>query len=560
MWLLFGASELGNQTVPLSFMEQNKPIKYFLYCRKSTEDKERQVLSLSSQEEIMQSVAQQNKWKIVKTFHEAKSAKAPNKRPFFTEMLKRISNSEADGIMCWELSRLARNPDEAGTLMGMLQRGEIRHIKTHNKDYYSEDNAVMSFVEFGMANQYSRDVSKGVKRGIDKKADMGWRSGLAPLGYLNTKTNIKGEQKIYNDPERFHLVKQLFQFMLSGNYTVPQLHTIAIKELGLKMRPTRQNPIGKLYLSELYDIFSRTFYYGWYEWPKGSGNWKKGNQEAMITEEEYDRIQFLLGRRGKPRPKRHKFAFTGLMKCGSCGAMITAEEKFKKQKNGNVHHYIYYHCTKKIHPDCTEKSVEQKDLSEQIDKILEGLNISDKFKNWAIQYLHEIRKDEAQSHDVALQNKQNRLTQVSQQISNIMLTYTSSENANDELITSQELRTLKGDLLKEKEALENDIKTQGKKLEEWVELSEKTFNFARYAQIWFANGNLETRRAIFACLGSDFLLKDQKVALTLHKPFQVIFEKRNLAEKELTKLEPAKFASLKGNSAVFAAEFPVMSG
>lgn len=559
MWLLFGASELGNQTVPLSFMEQNKPIKYFLYCRKSTEDKERQVLSLSSQEAVMQSVAQQNKWKIIKTFHEAKSAKAPNKRPFFTEMLKRISNNEADGIICWELSRLARNPDDAGALMGMLQRSEIRHVKTHNKDYYPEDNALMSFVEFGIANQYSRDVSRGVKRGIDKKADMGWRSGLAPLGYLNTKTNIKGEQEIYNDPERFHLVKQLFQLMISGNYTVPQLHTIAIKELGLKMRPTRKNPTGKLQLSELYDIFGRSFYYGWYEWPKGSGNWKKGNQEAMITEGEYDRIQFLLGRKGKPRSQTHRFAFTGLMRC-PCGAMVTAEEKFKRQKNGNIHHYIYYHCTKKVSPDCVEKAIELKDFERQVDNILANLGISPKFQEWAVKYLHEIRKDEAQSQEVSFVAKQKRLDAVVGQLDNLILLYTSPENVNSQLLSTEELKNSKSSLLKEKTKLEEELNSQGKEIEKWIELTEKTFNFARYARTWFAKGDLDTKRAIFACLGSDFLLKDQKVTLTLHKPFQVIFEKRNLAEKELAKLEPAEFGSLKVKLAVFATKFPVLSG
>lgn len=47
----------------------------------------------------------------------------------------------------------------------------------------------------------------------------------------------------------------------------------------------------------------------------------------MITQEEYERVQILLGRKGKPRIKRHNFAFTGLIRCGECGAMVTADEK-----------------------------------------------------------------------------------------------------------------------------------------------------------------------------------------------------------------------------------------
>src|SRR5260370_377005 len=104
----------------------------------------------------------------------------------------------------------------------------------------------------------------------------------------------------------------------------------------------------------------------------------------MITQEEYDRVQSLLGRKGKPRPKTHVFAFTGLIRCGWCGAMVTAEEKFKHQKNGNVHHYIYYHCTHNTNPACTQKSVELQELARQVDAILSIVTISEAFKNWAI--------------------------------------------------------------------------------------------------------------------------------------------------------------------------------
>ena len=63
----------------------------------------------------------------------------------------------------------------------------------------------------------------------------------------------------------------------------------------------------------------------------------------MVTEEEFWRAQSFLGKKGRPRPKTRRFAFTGMIRCGSCGGMITAEEKV----NRYGYHYIYYHCTKK---------------------------------------------------------------------------------------------------------------------------------------------------------------------------------------------------------------------
>ncbi len=534
-------------------------IRYFNYNRKSTVD-ERQILSLESQEEAMKDIAQRAQLSVVHTFKESKSAKEPNKRPVFDEMIKQIKAGKANGILCWELSRLARNPDEAGLIMGMLQRGEIKHIKTFNKDYYSADNSVISFVEFGIANQFSRDLSKNVKRGVDKKANMGWRPGKAPLGYINSKTQLKGEQFISNDPERFHLVKQVLQIMLTGNYTVAKLLDYANDELGIRLPKTKSKPSRKIRLSEMYRILTNPFYYGWYEWVKNSGNWIQGKHEPMITEKEFDHIQHLLGRKGRPRPKEHKFAFTGLMRCGNCEAMITAEEKFKNQKNGKVHHYIYYHCTRKKDKHCLEKAIRIEEFNRQVDEAIEKITIPERFQKWALAYLHELRTTEASSREQSLSAKQKEYERVTEQIDNLVLKFTSPENAKGELMSEQEYMTARTTLLKIKNERFAELNSQDKEIEQWVELSEKTFNFARYARTWFAKGDMDTKRAVFACIGSDLILKDQKIAITLRKPFKFIFDGLNLASKELERLEPLNEPMNTRKFATFVQKFPLLSG
>jgi len=542
---------------------ENKPnkIKYFVYCRKSTDDKERQILSLVSQEDATKDIAVRNRLQVFDTLKEAKSAKAPDKRPVFAKMIKSIKAGKANGIICWELSRLARNPDEAGLIMGMLQRGEIKHIKTYGKDYYSDDNAVVSFVEFGIANQFSRDLAKNVKRGLRDKAKTGWRPTHAPLGYLNSKINLKGEQNLSNDSERFGSAKQLWQMILTGNYTVPELLDFANDKLKLMQPATPQRPERKLTLNILYRMFSNTFYYGWYDWKDENNNLIqiKGNHEPMITEDEFWLVQKVLGRKGRPKPTKHKFAFTGLIQC-PCGGMVTAEEKFKKQKNGNVHHYTYYHCTKKVNPDCTEKAVELKELNRQIDDILKRLNISERFQDWALKYLHEIRETEAKSQDESFVAKQKALSRLVEQQQNLLLKYTLPDNADGHLISDSDYESLKTRLAKEKANLELELEAQGKTIEQWVELSERTFNFARYARVWFVRGDLETKRAIFSCLGSNFLLEDRKLALTIRKPFEFIFEGLPQAEQELERLEPVKMRVNRRDFESLSAKITVWSG
>ncbi len=100
--------------------------------------------------------------------------------------------------------------------------------------------------------------------------------------------------------------------MLTGNYTAPALLDLANK-IGLTMPTTKQRPVRKLHLSELYRILGNPFYYGWYEWPKGSENWVKGKHQAMITEMDFDQIQRSLGKPSQSRPHTRNFAFSGRM-------------------------------------------------------------------------------------------------------------------------------------------------------------------------------------------------------------------------------------------------------
>ncbi|HEY0432476.1 MAG TPA: recombinase family protein, partial [Chitinophagaceae bacterium] len=159
-------------------------MKYFIYCRKSSEDDDRQMLSIDGQLSELNVLAQTAGLSIVHIFTENKSAKGPG-REVFNEMIRRIEKGEADAILSWKLDRLARNFDDGGKIIGLLQRGVIREIRTFEKSYLPTDNVLMIAVELGMANQYVRDLSLNIRRGIREKLRRGVFSGKAPLGYYN---------------------------------------------------------------------------------------------------------------------------------------------------------------------------------------------------------------------------------------------------------------------------------------------------------------------------------------------------------------------------------------
>src|SRR3990167_10470779 len=172
-------------------------MRYFLYARKSTDFEDKQVLSIEAQLAELRVLAKRDGLEIAQELVEKRSAKMPG-RPVFEEMLKGIERGEAQGIICWKIDRLSRNPVDSGRISWLLQQGTIAKIITHDRVYLPHDNVLLMSVEFGMANEYVRQLSVNVTRGLRQKARMGIYPSTAPLGYLNdprTKTIVSDRKK-----------------------------------------------------------------------------------------------------------------------------------------------------------------------------------------------------------------------------------------------------------------------------------------------------------------------------------------------------------------------------
>ncbi len=162
-------------------------------------------------------LTKQHKLNILEILEEEQSAKAPG-RPIFSQMIERIHNGDARGIICWKLDRLARNPIDGGTISWMLQQSVIKHIQTYQRSYYPTDNVLMMNLEFGMANQFILDLSTNTKRGQRNKIKEGWLPHKPTLGYLSNKHDLPHLPPIYQDPERFSLMRKLWEILLETQF------------------------------------------------------------------------------------------------------------------------------------------------------------------------------------------------------------------------------------------------------------------------------------------------------------------------------------------------------
>ena len=104
-------------------------MKYFLYIRKSTDEDDRQVLSLEAQETELKEFALRENLLIAATFRESQTAKEPG-RPLFNDMLKRMESGEAEGILAWHPDRLARNSIDGGRIIFLIDTGKIKALKS----------------------------------------------------------------------------------------------------------------------------------------------------------------------------------------------------------------------------------------------------------------------------------------------------------------------------------------------------------------------------------------------------------------------------------------------
>ena len=64
-------------------------IKYIAYCRKSTDEKDKQIMSIDQQIEELKTFAERENLEIVEFLTEAKTAKIPG-RPVFNNLVKLI--------------------------------------------------------------------------------------------------------------------------------------------------------------------------------------------------------------------------------------------------------------------------------------------------------------------------------------------------------------------------------------------------------------------------------------------------------------------------------------
>ena len=365
-------AEQANLRASLGNLEGNLiPIRYCLYARKSSEAEEKQALSIDSQINEMMALAQRDGLNIVDVYRESHSAKDCGQRPVYNQLLQDVRGGKFNGIMTWHPDRLARNAGDLGAVVDLLDQKKLVEIRTHIQKFTNNPNEKFLLMILGSQAKLENDnKSINVKRGLKTKCELGLWPSVAPTGYLNS-TNVNEKGIVYIDQQRAPIIRKMFERVAYEGVSGKKLFFWLRDEIKFKTR------YGKpLTLSNVYIILKSTFYYGTFEYPRESGRWFQGKHEPIITKELFDMVQEKI-QRSIIRVTNKEFAFTKLMTCGLCGSAICADEKFKKQMNGNVHRYVYYGCSRFADKDCKCGYIREEDLIKQFEEMLDTLDLDE---------------------------------------------------------------------------------------------------------------------------------------------------------------------------------------
>ena len=473
-------------------------MRYFLYARKSTDVEDKQVLSIEAQLSELRALAKREGLEVVKEFVEKRSAKMPG-RPVFSDMMARIQKGEAQGIVCWKIDRLARNPVDGGQIQWLLQNSTIAHIQTHDRAYYPADNVLMMSMEFGMANQFIRDLSANTARGLRAKARLGDFPGTAPAGYRNdprTKT-------IVLDRKKSKVIRAAFELYAQGNSR--------FEDIGQFLY---DNGVRSLYGNRIHDdrakfILANPFYYGQFLY---KGELYEGRHTPIVDKRLFDKVQKVIIERGHPTaPGKEPQVFCGLMRCGECGMSITAEVREKHQKNGNTHRYIYYRCTKKSAARCSQSYVREEQLTADVSDLFALFVLPPEWAEDFKRRMKEDGRDVGRTSAQAVASLREQMHEIERKLDRLTDVYIAQDIERDTyLLRRRALMSDKRTLEEQSARLERDGSAWLEPMRKWIHEAETL------AQIQNDPSLPAKKSAIQKIFGSNLQLTNQKVSGTAH--------------------------------------------
>ena len=480
----------------------NKP-KYFLYARKSTEDDDKQVMSIEAQLFELQEFARKENLEILEEFQESKSAKKPG-REKFSEMMTKIEGLDGVGILAWHPDRLARNSIDGGRIIYAVDTTKIVSLRFPTFWFEPTPQGLfMLQVAFGQSKYYSDNLKQNVERGIRQKVRRGEWLTKGPRGYVNNPKT----RNIEPDPVLARIILKAYKEFSTGKHTLPSMsHFLA--EHGVVTK--NGTPLGKASVSEL---LTNKAYIGLV---KHHNEWYQGSFAPIISADLFEAVQKRLKEKSRPRKSKinHNFPFTGLLRCGECGSMITAQ--WATNRFGTK--YRYYRCTKK--KNCSQGYLREDKMIFQLKEQLQKISLPDDWIEYMMKKTDEWEKEIKTSSGNVVGQIKEREREIQQKLDSLITLYLDGD------IPKENYLAKKDELLKQKVSLANKIGFAREERNNWVEpLREWILDMKKATQL-VSSDNFFEIRDYFKKIGTNQILRDKSISISFCPPTEFIYTRR----------------------------------
>ena len=334
--------------------------KAVIFSRVSTKEQE-QGASIDAQLAGNRVYCARNGLHVLREFTITESS-TRGERKLFKDMLAFVNRQSGTvAIVANCVDRILRSFEDAVILDRLRKAGKIEvHCIKENLVFSKDSNASIEIywnMQVTMARAYVANLSDNVKRSMHYNAKSGKLQWRAPLGYLN-KRDDSGHATVIPDPERADIITRLFSEYAKGTNSLTDIRDIAAS-LGLKT--LKGLPVPK---STIQHILSNPFYSGKMYF---NGDLYPHEYDRLTTPAIFQKCQDVMKGRGNSASKKkygqREFAFRGLLRCATCGCLITSEEHIKPSGKS----YTYLSCSH-YKGGCDQKPVNETVLFEQLNK------------------------------------------------------------------------------------------------------------------------------------------------------------------------------------------------
>lgn len=310
------------------------PKQFVAFARVSSREQEREGFSLDVQEETLRRYAEKVEGRIVKLFKVAETASKRDERKTFKELLAyaRANARKLDAVLFAKVDRAARNLFDYVELERLESEHGVRFISVTQPTEANPAGRMMRRTLASMASFFTEQMAVDIKGGIERRVREGWFANVAPYGYKNVREDGRGHVVTHerNGPN----VTRLFELFATGAHTIDSVRAAMLNE-GRAYR----NSTPKFPRTSVHTMLRDRAYVGEVQW---KGQYYPGKHPSLVDHATFVKVQAFLG----VKTYKHHASFTyagGLIRCGCCGNLVTAEQVTKKSGR----QYVYLLCAKR---------------------------------------------------------------------------------------------------------------------------------------------------------------------------------------------------------------------